>query len=825
MYNSQLPFPNFNLGLVPPASQPNQGKPIEMQSQYQPTDGTAQYTSGSQPVTQQQTNLEEDDEDFDDFIDPVEAQPQQQQPPKSPPKQLTEEEKRKLEEEERLKRLDLINSAFDEAFLEEEPGKKVEEESKQASQQDTQVEEQKSAFGSQENAASSGWANFNFGDNTASSGNDWQSAATGWAQPSAPVAEETKIQGKPTQQEEDSDFEDFADPENEGQGAQSEDNKMEVDDDDPFAAALEPEAPKLEKKETSEDAFPSLFDQTSTPRVQIDEKESDIRMSFPSQEMWSKNFGAKKEDKEESPKDTGGWAGGGFGFGASNFKFGQETIKEEDEDDFKDIVDMKKGTEKQVKKDDSFDDFAEPEPQETETREIKPLESKKEKQIKPLQLKTASSNPPESNSWANFNFEQKQEDGRKSELTDNAWANFSNPIEQKSDQPKTDKGKNLDDPFGSMDDPFKDAFGESAEKPKPSKDQQKDEDDSDFDDFADPVEEPAQDTVQINFPSKLEAESKPKEFKDEDLFHRTGFLDAPKKDKKKETKLDDQKEAEPLGHTKTVLMNKIAKTFGDSANLDFDHLPESSSPVFTKEYLKDKLENKEEMKKVADALVKQENYDEAQKIWTHIDLIDKVNKALADKQKAAAEEKYELAMKLRDDANSYKEQMLNEKQIVALFNAPHPHKQPTLKNLLNQVLYRIDDSLAEYFVPKYLEKVQKIDDRDFEAKVELKKEAMLEALILLKVTHIGIDEYKLNCDEVVPFVLKEVQENLLILNELKTQEEEVLDALKEEEKFTTFLKGIKALYQIITNMRESAELLDLIDTKYAMDIEVFCQVI
>lgn len=62
-----------------------------------------------------------------------------------------------------------------------------------------------------------------------------------------------------------------------------------------------------------------------------------------------------------------------------------------------------------------------------------------------------------------------------------------------------------------------------------------------------------------------------------------------------------------------------------------------------------------------------------------------------------------------------------------------------------------------------------------------------------------------------------------ILSELKTQDQDVLDALKEEEKFSVFIKGIKALYQILTNMHESANILNLIDTKYTMDIEVFCQ--
>lgn len=75
----------------------------------------------------------------------------------------------------------------------------------------------------------------------------------------------------------------------------------------------------------------------------------------------------------------------------------------------------------------------------------------------------------------------------------------------------------------------------------------------------------------------------------------------------------------------------------------------------------------------------------------------------------------------------------------------------------------------------------------------------------------------------MPFIIKEISGNLTILNELTTQEVEVLDLLKEEEKFTTFLKGIKALFQIATNLSDSIELLDLIDTKYAMDFEVFFQ--
>jgi hypothetical protein len=268
------------------------------------------------------------------------------------------------------------------------------------------------------------------------------------------------------------------------------------------------------------------------------------------------------------------------------------------------------------------------------------------------------------------------------------------------------------------------------------------------------------------------------------------------------------------------MMAQVARCFGESEIIDFDHLPESK-PEITRNSLLGKLEDEQEMTKVAEEMIKMENYTGAQKIWDHVDLINKVQKILDDKKQAAADEKYELAMKLRDEASELQNKMLNEQQIADLLNAKNTDSQPTLKFLLNQVLYRIDDSMAKYFVPKHLEKYQSIDDRDFDRKILLKKDIMVEALTLLKVTKIGLDQFKLNCDEVVPLIVKEIEENLLLLNELKTQDQDVLDALKEEEKFGVFLKGIKALYQILTNMHDTTQILDFIDTKYAMDIEVF----
>lgn len=270
-------------------------------------------------------------------------------------------------------------------------------------------------------------------------------------------------------------------------------------------------------------------------------------------------------------------------------------------------------------------------------------------------------------------------------------------------------------------------------------------------------------------------------------------------------------------------MTKIANYFGDEDVIDFDHLPEHHSPRVDKDSIKDKLENKEEMGQLADQLIKMENYEGAKRIWKHVDVLDEMKTALAEKKKAASEEKYELAMKYRDEINQLKEDMLSESDVVELFEHNHTSKQLTLKNMLNQVLYRVDDSTAKYFIDKTLEKYDKIDSRDFDKKIECKRDAMIEALILLKVSKVGLEKYTKNCEELVPFLLKEISENLTILNEMKTQEEDVIDALKEEEKFTTFLKGIKALFQIMSNLHKSVELLDMIDTEFAMDIEVFCQ--
>lgn len=84
------------------------------------------------------------------------------------------------------------------------------------------------------------------------------------------------------------------------------------------------------------------------------------------------------------------------------------------------------------------------------------------------------------------------------------------------------------------------------------------------------------------------------------------------------------------------------------------------------------------------------------------------------------------------------------------------------------MIYRVDDAFAKYFVKKVLDEYKSIGERDYDKKIEFKKEVMIESLLLLKVTKIGIKEYKNNCDVLVPFLVKEIEENFNILNDMKS---------------------------------------------------------
>ena len=105
----------------------------------------------------------------------------------------------------------------------------------------------------------------------------------------------------------------------------------------------------------------------------------------------------------------------------------------------------------------------------------------------------------------------------------------------------------------------------------------------------------------------------------------------------------------------------------------------------------------------------------------------------------------------------------------------------------------------------------------------LKKEVMIESLIFLKISKISIEKFKQNCDELVPFLINEIESNLLLLNEIKCLNPEVIEELKKEDKFTVFIKGIKVLYQIVFNMHTCLNLIGNVDTHFAIDIEEYWQ--
>lgn len=215
-------------------------------------------------------------------------------------------------------------------------------------------------------------------------------------------------------------------------------------------------------------------------------------------------------------------------------------------------------------------------------------------------------------------------------------------------------------------------------------------------------------------------------------------------------------------------MSRVSVCFGDSGLVDFNSIKELTHKVWTEESLKDKIEDVNEMLIIADELIKLEKYTAAKMIEAHIKNIDEVKKLLQDKAKAASEEKYELAMQLRDEINTLKSQLMTVPEILALFSDESETKhQPTLRHIINQVIYRVDDSFATYFVNEFIEKYERIDSQDYISKIKIKHQTAVKALALLKISKIGLNEFKSNCEELVPLLVKEIEENLLLLNEIK----------------------------------------------------------
>jgi hypothetical protein len=423
LYNSQLPLPKFE-GI-------SQGSGLH-QDQFATPSVPSHEEHKNEPVQSQDQNMDDEEDDFDAFVEAEQQPPAQKedQPPQQPVKQLTEEEKRKLEEEERLKRLDLISSVFDDALFEEpaenapKPEDKKTEVAEHKKHEDIKIEQPNETTSQPTAIQSSGWASFAFPPSQESQlpvhkEQTWSTAPSGWGIPSIDKAESVK-------RKESDDFDDFVEadqpssnvPEQKSTILEVQNNptkltKDQTSKEEVFSSAF---PSILTKKSSTEGDFPSLFDGSSTPRIDTEDK-SDIRMSFPSQEMWSSNFG--KEQKE----GNSGWTTGGFGFSDIEHPI----IKEKDEDEFKDIMAMKEG--KQRKKSDSFEGFTEPqksnEQSKMEHEEIKKKteESQKKGGLKPP--KSAGFKAPDKNdAWGKFEFEEgKKEDKHES----SSWANFSEP--------------------------------------------------------------------------------------------------------------------------------------------------------------------------------------------------------------------------------------------------------------------------------------------------------------------------------------------------------------------------------------------------------------
>ena len=246
------------------------------------------------------------------------------------------------------------------------------------------------------------------------------------------------------------------------------------------------ETPQANPTPTKDD-FPSFFDEKTTPRVNIEM--ADIRMSFPSQDMWSTNLANKNKNSSHFAEETKiDWSSTGQGFTSSNFEFEprKETINEEDEFGdimkLKDEVTTKKNNEKL---DDSFEDFADAKQTPAEVEKVEP------KKIKPLPLKFNRPAPKEDpNKWGSFKFEET--DNKVDISNDNSWAKVPNTIDNSE---KKSAEINFD-PFAEIDiQPSEELFETPKEIDKVEnviqdtpKDSNKDDDDSDFDDFIDPNE-------------------------------------------------------------------------------------------------------------------------------------------------------------------------------------------------------------------------------------------------------------------------------------------------------------------------------------------------
>ena len=176
-------------------------------------------------------------------------------------------------------RLDLISSAFDEILLQDENPTEEQKNSEVDNQQPSFGEEFKGAVSSKEQQDKN-WANF--GDTQT---NNFWADSTSWQQASTSI---TSNDFGFTDEKEQIILKDQLEKQDVFEGTNKGFESFGVTDD--------------QAKPNEDNAFPSLFDAVSTPRID-NENKSDIRMSFPAEQMWSHNFSENKKEKKKESDD------------------------------------------------------------------------------------------------------------------------------------------------------------------------------------------------------------------------------------------------------------------------------------------------------------------------------------------------------------------------------------------------------------------------------------------------------------------------------------------------------------------------------------------
>ena len=77
--------------------------------------------------------------------------------------------------------------------------------------------------------------------------------------------------------------------------------------------------------------------------------------------------------------------------------------------------------------------------------------------------------------------------------------------------------------------------------------------------------------------------------------------------------------------------------------------------------------------------------------------------------------------------------------------------------------------------------------------------------------------------QVIAFISTEMETNKQVLNEMAALPENVTVLIKEDEKFSTYLKGMKVLFQMVENYRCSVKMVSKLETENMLDFETFLQ--